>query len=932
MNFLNKKTSRHFDLPVLLMFFVFCLLLLAFVGCGNKQVKNEYLIGFSQCIGSDLWRKTMLDEMKMELSLHPNARIIYSDANGNSQTQIKQVQAMLDQNVDLLIISPNEAKPLTPIVERAFGDGTPVIVIDRKTSSSLYTAYVGANNFEVGKMAGEYLAKTLQSGSVLEILGLSGSSPAIERQRGFYEGLKNYQNIKIEKQVYGNWLKSTAKVELLKNRASLINIDAVFAHNDIMASGAKEIFDKLKLNPKVKIVGVDALPGPRGGLQMVADKKLSASVLYPTGGKEAIRTALAILDKLSFAKENILQTLVIDSSNVKLMQMQWERISNQQKDIERQGVLLEEQQRIYNNQSFVLNIIVITLVLAVFFGGLAFHSLNLNRKINKSLEQKNLEILDQRNQLIELSSKAEAATEAKLHFFTNISHEFRTPLTLILAPLEDLMQKERMQGITGQTLKLIHRNVSRLLRLVNQLIDFRKIEFDKMKVQASKQDIVAFTKDILEVFRDTAQTRNIAFQFVSKEKELIAWFDSQMIDKVIFNLLSNAFKFTENNGRVKVTVSKTTDQMLTIQIEDNGIGMSEESVQHAFELFYQDSPANIKGSGLGLALSKELIQLHHGRITVDSKQLQGTSFTISLPLGSEHFKDDEKIKERLNSPSTFDDLRIFISEEEEILHTTDWNAFTATKDQSVLIIEDNNDLRNYLGQKFSEHYEVYTALDGFDGINQAFERVPDLIVSDIILPGCSGKELTTKLKSDIRTSHIPIILLTAQGSMEQQIDGIKNMADLYLVKPFNSRFLLENAHTLIKNRLLLKEHYTSEFPIDSKIPISKKLDKKFLNDFAGIVEKNLANEKFAVDDICKNIGISRVQLYRKIKALLGCSITDYILTRRLQKAKYLLLNEDLSISQITNEVGFSSPTYFSTVFKAQFDYTPSEFKKSKMGK
>ncbi|MDB5012913.1 MAG: histidine kinase [Daejeonella sp.] len=931
MNFVHKKTSQ-LGFSALLKFVLFCSLMALFSGCGKQTDKDEYVIGFSQCIGSDLWRKTMLDEMKMELSLHPNAKIIYNDANGNSETQIKQVQAMLDQNIDLLIISPNEAKPLTPIVERAFSNGTPVIVIDRKTSSSLYTAYVGANNFEVGKMAGEYLGKTLQAGNVLEVLGLSGSSPAIERQRGFYEGLKQYKNIKIKEQVYGNWLKASAEEELLKNKASLNNIDAVFAHNDIMALGAREVFAKLKLNPKVKVVGVDALPGPRGGLQMVADKSLNASLLYPTGGKEAIRTAIAILDKASFKKENILQTLVIDSSNVKLMQMQWERISNQQKDIERQGMLLEEQQRIYNNQSFVLNIIVITLVLAVFFGGLAFHSLNINRKINKSLEQKNLEILDQRNQLIDMSSKAEAATEAKLHFFTNISHEFRTPLTLILAPLEDLMQHEHLQGIKGQNLKLIHRNVSRLLRLVNQLIDFRKIEFNKMKVQASKTDIIAFTKDILESFRDTAQTRNIAFQFVSKEKELNAWFDAQMIDKVIFNLLSNAFKFTENNGRIKVTVSKATDKILNIQVEDNGIGMSEESVQHAFELFYQDNPAKFKGSGLGLALSKELIQLHHGSISVDSKKWQGTTFTISLPLGSEHLKDDEKLKTRSDSESTYDDLRIFITEEEELPKKHDWNAFSALKDQSVLIIEDNNDLRNYLAQKFSEHYEVFTALNGSDGINQAFERVPDLIVSDVILPGCSGKELTTKLKSDIRTSHIPIILLTAQGSMDQQIDGIKNMADLYLVKPFNSRFLLENAHTLIKNRLLLKEHYTSEFPIDSKIPISKKLDKKFLNDFAGIVEKNLSNEKFAVDDICKNIGISRVQLYRKIKALLGCSITDYILSRRLQKAKYLLLNEDLSISQITNEVGFSSPTYFSTVFKAQFDYTPSEFKKSKMGK
>jgi signal transduction histidine kinase/AraC-like DNA-binding protein/ABC-type xylose transport system substrate-binding protein/CheY-like chemotaxis protein len=932
MNSFSVIEKQKVGLAHLLKFTFFLFIAFFISACSKKSKEPDYIIGFSQCVGSDLWRKTMLDEMKMELSLHPGVKFVYSDANGNSKTQVKQVQAMLDQNIDLLIISPNEAKPLTPIVESAFSSGIPVIVIDRKTSSGLYTSYVGANNFEVGKMAGEYVGKSLQSGNVLEVMGLAGSSPAIERQRGFYEGLKEYGNIKIKVQVYGNWLKADAEQALLKNPDDLKDIDAVFAHNDMMALGVREIINKLNLNPKIKVVGVDALPGPRGGLQMVDSKNINASLLYPTGGKEAIRTAIDILDKAPFAKENILPTVVIDSSNVKLMQMQWDRIGSQQKDIERQQILLKEQQRIYNNQSFVLNIIVITLVLAVFFGGLAFHSLSVNRKINKSLEQKNLEILDQRNQLIEMSSKAEAATEAKLNFFTNISHEFRTPLTLILAPLEDLMQNAKIETLAARRLKLIHKNVARLLRLINQLIDYRKIEYDKLQIQASNNDIISFTRDILESFRDTASTRNIALQFISKEKELKAWFDVQMMDKVFFNLLSNAFKFTENNGRITVTISRdSSDQQLIIKVEDNGLGMTEECIQHAFELFYQDNPASYKGSGLGLALSKELIQLHQGNILLESKQWQGTTFTINLPLGAAHLKETEKVKVHAVKDILYDDLRMFAAEEAELPKHLDADIFNILKEQSVLIIEDNDDLRYYMEEKFSQYYEVFTAANGTEGINQAFEKVPDLIISDVVLPEYSGKELTVKLKSDIRTSHIPIILLTAQAAIEQQIEGIKNMADMYIIKPFNFGYLLENAHNLIKNRLLLKEHYTSEYLVDSKLPISKKLDKKFLNDFAGIVEKNLSNENFAVDDICKSIGISRVQLYRKVKALLGCGITTYILNRRLQKAKYLLLHENLTISEITYQVGFASPTYFSTVFKAQFDYTPSEFKKVKMG-
>lgn len=425
-----------------------CVLLAAVLfftaGCSHHTEDKEYVIGFSQCIGSDLWRKTMLDEVKMELSLHPGGRLIYADADGNSKVQIKQVRKMLDDKIDILIISPNEAQPLTSVVEEAYNKGIPVIVIDRKTSSDLYTAYVGADNYQIGRMAGQYLASSLKGkGNLIEIMGLPGSSPTIERHRGFNDAIKKFPGIHIIGQAYGDWLKENAESGLKKIAPVLHQTNAVFAHNDVMASGAREVIEKLHFDPNIKVVGIDALPGNGGGLQMVASGKLNASMVYPTGGKEAIVTAFNILNKHSFSKENILQSLVIDSSNVQLMKLQWNKVSSQQADIERQQALLKEQKEVYDNQQLVLNVTVITLVLAVVFGGLAFYSLLENRKINKSLEHKNLEILKQRNQLIEMSAKAEVATEAKLNFFTNISHEFRTPLTLILSPLEDLIQQEK---------------------------------------------------------------------------------------------------------------------------------------------------------------------------------------------------------------------------------------------------------------------------------------------------------------------------------------------------------------------------------------------------------------------------------------------------------------------------------------------------------
>lgn len=908
--------------------FLFFLLCFTLPGCEKQKENPIYSIGFSQCIGSDLWRKTMLEEVKMELSLHPGAKLTYMDANGNSKLQTKQVRDMINKGIDILIISPNEAQPLTPIVEEAYNKGIPVIIIDRKTASSSYTAYVGADNFQIGKMAGEYAGEALKGkGNIVEVMGLPGSSPTIERQRGFSEGLKKYPGIKIINQVYGNWLKKDTEEQLVKIKNSLANVNAVFAHNDQMASGSRKVLNDLKLSEQIKVIGIDALPGQGGGLQMVSSKILTASVLYPTGGKEAISTAFKIMNRESFSKENILQSLVIDSTNVDLMKLQWNKFSSQQKDIERQGALLEEQKVLFKNQQIVLNVTVITLVLSVVFGGLALYALLENRKINKDLEANNIEILNQRNQLIEMSDKAEAATEAKLNFFTNMSHEFRTPLTLILSPLEDLIHNEKIRPVAEKNLNLIHKNVYRLLRLINQLIDYRKIEHDKMLLSVSQNNLVEFLKDILESFQYSAKKKNIDIRLITDAQEINVWFDVNMLDKVIFNLLSNALKFTPANGIIYAEITHDSASVF-LSIKDNGPGIATEEMEHVFEYFYQAQTNAVKGSGLGLSLSKELMNLHHGDITVESTKWQGTKFSIRLQLGDAHFAEEEKRKGKASKEALYEDAKIYTTGLNDVPQPRNQDVLRTIKQESVLIIEDNHDLLNYLGNKFDEDYEVFLADTGDKGITAAYEQVPDLIISDLVLPGSSGRSLTEKLKSDVRTSHIPIILLSAHGSLEQQINGMESMADAYIVKPFNYEYLVATVKSLLKNRSLLKNHYVSDISTSGKPPISKSLDKKFINDFAGIVEQNLSNENFSVDEISKEIGISRVQLYRKVKALLDCSVTDYIMNRRLKKAKYLLINERYSIAEITYMVGFSSPNYFSTVFKSKYGMRPSEFKKT----
>lgn len=873
----------------------------------------------------------MLDEMKTELSLHPGAEFIYSDAQGSSKRQVAQVAKMLDQGIDLLIISPNEVQPLTPIVDSAYDKGIPVIVIDRKTASTLYTAYVGADNYEIGKMAGQYIGSMAKGPiNVIEVMGLPGSSPAIERDRGFVDGIKRFSNVHLINKVYGDWLKNNAQTALLKIKDQLPAVNAVFAHNDVMAAGTRHVLDSLNLSRKVKVIGVDALPGNDGGIKMVDNKEIDATLLYPTGGKEAIITAFQILNKEQFFRDNILQSVVIDSANVRLMELQWSKINSQQNDIVRQQKLLKEQEEIYKDQQSVLNIIVISLVLAIIFGGLAFYWLMENRKINRSLEAKNDEILHQRNRLIEMSSVAEAATEARLNFFTNVSHEFRTPLTLMLAPIQDFLSNEKHSEIATRNFKMIRQNALRLLKLVNQLIDYRKIEYEKQSLNASANNIVEFLKEIIDSFRLIAKNNHISLEFITPKKEIIVWFDTNMLDKVFFNLISNAFKFTSESGQIKVTLRADNDDFVEIEIKDNGVGINPEDVSKIFNQFYQAENAPITGSGIGLSLSKEIVEIHQGTIEVKSKKWAGTTFIVSLPLGDKHLKINEKSDNHeewldLNSRS-----QIYLADLEKIVERPKKDLFSKPKELTILIVEDNPDLLHYLVEKFSVHYEVDFEENGNNALSKAFELVPDLIISDVLLPGQSGKQLTEKLKSDIRTSHIPIILLTAQGSLENQISGIESKADLYITKPFNFDYLLASVHNLINNRILLKEHFTNDISLIEKIPTSKNIDKKFLNDFVGIVEQNLSDEKFSIDDICKIIGVSRIQLYRKVKALMGCNIADYILNRRLLKAKHLLNNENLTIAEITYRIGFANPNYFATVFKAKYGCTPSEFKRNKI--
>lgn len=922
---LFKPCSRVFKI-----IFLFLIISVLFPACRSNQKFHDYTIGFSQCTLANRWRQTMLEGMQRELSFHPEINFVFRDANGENEKQIEQIQELIDLGVDLLIVSPNEAEPITAIVEKAYKKGISVIIVDRKTASENYTAYVGASNYEVGATAATFANSILKrKGNVLEVSDIPGSSADIERHRGFTEHIKNYPGLNYISKVYEEGDEHPSNENVTRFLKTNPDIQLIFAQNDRLAFSAYNACKNLGLEQKIKIIGVDGLVGDNGGINLVEKGIIKGTVLYPTGGEEAFLTAINMLHDKPYKKENILTTTIIDSSNVRIMKLQAEKVLAQQKNIDRSQQKIEEQAAITRNQTNAIYAISLLLALALILSGITYYYLRENRKINQRLELQNREILNQQDQLIEMSAKAKEASEAKFNFFTNISHEFRTPLTLIMAPLEDLKTNSRLPTGAKTHIQMIQRNVVRLLRMVNQLIDFRKMELNKMELKATENDLVSFTREITEAFEETARKKNIDLRFFTSEHLLMVWFDVNMLDKVLYNLLSNALKFTKENGFIHVSIAKAKDgNLATIQVIDNGIGMNKEAVKHAFDLFYQGGNESYRGSGLGLSLSKELVQLHKGKVDLESEPGKGTRFKLELLLGKDHLLPEQILEaEKAIAPPVKESSAIYTTDLLPLQEQGEAGEVTEkSHDHTILVVEDNTDLLKFMCMRLGKRYDVIQAANGEEALDKTFDALPDLVISDVMMPGLDGLELTKILKADVRTAHIPIILLTAKTGAGQQIEGFSRLADSYISKPFSVEVLENNIKSLLENREKMKARFSIDNPLDAKAQGLKKTDRKFVADFCALIESNISNEGFRVEDICSSLNISRVQLYRKVKALLNCNVNEYILNTRLQKAKYYLLHEQLPVSDISYKVGFSSPSYFSTVFKSKYELSPTEFR------
>lgn len=909
------------------LFFVtlFCLSLCA-ISCKVKEEKS-YTIGISQLGEGDAWRRAMKEEMERELVFNPQLKVVYKEAGYSSTKQIEQISELLAQKIDLLIVSPNEAQPLTPIIDKIYKSGIPVITVDRNIGSQSYNTFIGADNLEVGKLAARYAANYLKEhGAIIEITGLPSSTPARQREKGFGDELARYPNMAILKVIHGDWLAGSVEQQLSLFKNELSGAQLIFAHNDVMAATASKICQKLGFN-HIKVIGVDAQAGT--GLTYIGDGTLLASVLYPTGGGEAIRAAAQIINKQPVLKRDFLRTIIVDSTNAGMMQQQFDQIVAQQKDIIRQGTLLKRQTETFNTQRNLINILFTTLLLLLTLSGLLVYLRRKNIRANQQLQLQNLEILSKSEQINLMAKKVQEVSDQKLSFFTNVSHELKTPLTLIMAPAEESLNNPKTPHHIRYQFSLIKKNAARLLLLVNQLMDFRKIEQNKMKLKVQHTDIVSFTQDIIKSFEGLADQRQIDCRLITKEPVIKVWIDPEKMEKVFFNLLSNAFKFTGTAGHIYVMLEKNDENdNVLVKIEDSGLGMNEEEQSHLFEFFYHGTVQNQNGSGVGLALSKEFVEMHKGSIRVVSEKNKGAVFYIQLPLGNNHFSESELASAPSGDyvsqvPSW---IESYVLNDSKPIPALSENIVISNKSYTILIVEDSSDLRGFLQNRLEGDYNVVVASDGREGIRMAFEEMPDIIISDILMPNTDGIQLAKILKYDARTAHIPIILLTAKTAEESRVEGLKTKADAYITKPFSIDILKQTIQNLLESRNVLKKHLSVSLSNEMPYSIGKKNDKAFLAQFNAIIDQNISNENFSIQDICDQLSISKIQLYRKLKPVLDVNINEYILNKRIQKAKYLIRYEKLSLSEVAYQCGFSTPSYFSTAFKRVTGETPKIYK------
>lgn len=723
--------------------FIISLLIIA-SGCSKPK---HYRIGISQC-SADIWRDKQNAELRVGAYAYENMELCFAAAYDSDQRQIQQIDSLLNVGIDLLIVAPNQLSTISPAIDRAYDRGIPVIVFERKTSSKKFTAYVGADNYEMGRSMGEFIVSRLGGhGTVLEVMGLKGSSPAIERHKGFSDVLRDHPGITLKATLHGDWSEQSAynavKQYLDSNNAP---IDYVFGQNDRMALGARRAITERRPDAATRYSGIDALPGDRGGISMVRDSILDASYIYPTHGEKLIEVAAAILNAKSYDKEVKLTGALVTADNAGVILLQAEEIKHQSVFLDNlhkkaDNYLAQLDSQRYATVLLIILIIVLVLLLVLLY---LYYQ-----------------------QRARIAAEREELTHTQLEFYTQVAHQLRTPLTLIDGPLKQLGEVPEMAGAGEQTrhiYSIVSRNAEQLTALVNKILE-------------AQQGKLLPSGDA----------------------------DSATIE------------------RIKAEMEPATE------------------------------PA---------AVSQD--ETHHGNA------------------------DDEL--------------------------------------PQLLVVDDNDDIRAYLSIILQGRYNVAVAPDGEQGLAVARETVPDLIISDVMMPVMDGLEFTKRIKSDIATSHIPVILLTARALSHHKVEGYESGADGYITKPFSPQVLLARVDNLLRSRRQLKDLLLGgdRRPAPEAATMLSEADRQFIQRFAETLDSRHADSTLGVEDLAAALGMSRIQLYRKIKAMTGLSPNEHIRKARLQRARQLLHDKAATVAEIAYRVGFTTPSYFTKCFKEEFGILPTD--------
>ncbi len=919
---------------MLRMFYKFVLLLMLplIMSCGGTG-KKHYVIAVSQC-SEDVWREKLNEELRIAALYYNNVDLRIRSAYDDVKLQTEQINNFVDEGVDLLIVAPGQVT-ISPAIDRAYEKGIPVIIFDRRTRSNKYTAYIGADNKEIGSSMAEYLAGALTSGGrILELSGLSTSSPAIERCEGFDSVVATRPGIEIVGHTHSDWTEQGA----YRTMDSLLSkphpqFDCLFAHNDRMAMGARRAAAKhgLDIN-NIQFCGIDAMPQKGGGMRLVTDGTLFASYIYPTRGDEVMQLAMNILTKKDYKRENRLSSALVTRDNARVLLMQNDETARQQDHLTTLRSRVDQAASDFNTQRIYLLILIVFVVLLIVACAFAIRAYVAKARINSRLH-------DSMRKQKAMTEEMERMTQTQLQFFTNVSHELRTPLTLIAGPADQLLEDGSIRGQHRSMLQMIQRNTRILIQLVGEILDFRKVQNNKAKLRLNRFALSDELSTWAEDFRAAAARRKITIIVVTAGpvetstaddgnpsdaadgSMIIA--DRDKIEHVYFNLMSNALKYTPEGGCITTTVEHAA-QHFTITVTDTGKGIDPKELPHLFERFYQ-AQGSIGGTGIGLSLVKAYVDMHHGTIEAQSEPGKGTSFIVTLPDTQEGYDpaNDHEASPRVEDKNLIDDNYVSVDIDANAATERITNAEDFDNERPlVLIIDDNNGMRAYLRSILKDKYNVSEAADGKQGLEKACREVPKLVICDVMMPVMDGLEFTRQLKQNMATSHIPVILLTARSLAEQREEGYDTGADSYLTKPFSGSVLISRVDNLLRNRTMLRSLFSGDKKEEAAEEQLGSRDQTFINRLRDSIRQNMGDSDFTVERLGEEVGLSRVQLYRKVKALTGQTPVDLLKKARLERARLLVEKTDKSISEIAYEVGFTAPSYFNKCFKDEFGTSP----------